>query len=87
MCGLLVILLMDSETIRVWHAETGSVVIKPLDMHTGNVYTIAFSSNEHHISGSNGRPSEFGVSMLALWLEGCMRLDICSRTCFALLNN
>ena len=44
----------NDKTIRIWDSETGAVVGKPLEGHTGRVNSVAYSPNGRHIiSGSN----------------------------------
>ena len=41
-------------TIRIWDAESGTVVGKPLTEHNGMVHSVAYSPNRHYIiSGSH----------------------------------
>ena len=41
------------ETIRVWDAETGKEIIPPLEGHSDNIYSVAFSPDGKKIvSGS-----------------------------------
>ena len=43
-------------TIRIWDAETGSVVVGPVEGHTDDVRSVAYSPNGRHItSGSKDR--------------------------------
>ena len=44
------------KTIRMWDAETGTAVGKPLEGHTGFVMSVAYSPDGHHIiSGSSDK--------------------------------
>jgi WD40 repeat protein len=52
----------DDKTIRMWDAETGSAVGKPLEGHTGGVSSVAYSPDGRHIiSGSETRQFECGM--------------------------
>src|SRR5258707_9834295 len=44
----------NDKTIRIWDAESGTVIGEPLTGHTGWVHSVAYSSNGQHIvSGSD----------------------------------
>jgi WD40 repeat protein len=46
----------DDKTIRIWNAETGSAVGKPLEGHTDTVWSVAYSPDgQHIISGSKDK--------------------------------
>jgi len=42
------------KTIRIWNAETGSAVGKPLEGHTGWVSSVAYSPDGQHIVSGSG---------------------------------
>jgi WD40 repeat protein len=46
----------DDKTIRIWDAETGAAVGKPLEGHTDCVWSVAYSPDgQHIISGSDDK--------------------------------
>ena len=46
----------EDNAIRIWDAETGDAVGKPLEGHTGNVLSVAYSPDGRHvISGSSDK--------------------------------
>jgi WD40 repeat protein len=47
---------LDDKTIRIWDAETGAAVGKPLEGHTDCVWSVAYSPDgQHIISGSDDK--------------------------------
>ena len=61
----------DDFTIRIWDAETGAVVGKPLEGHTGEVHSVAYSPNKRHIiSGSDD-------CTIRIWNAGTGRVVDC----------
>ncbi|KAG8775246.1 hypothetical protein FRC12_001594 [Ceratobasidium sp. 428] len=43
----------DDRTVRVWEAETGIMILGPLEGHTGTIQSIAFSSDSRWILSSS----------------------------------